>query len=568
MKTYGTVTRKNTSWVIETEPHVVVRLKRVFPRLSRQQGTRITIKDTLETCRDLAWFFERYPMVVAEEAHLLRRAEQHRESATIVHELFAGLRQPRSFDLALPARDYQRLAAELALRTRGLLIADDVGLGKTCQAICMLTDPSTRPALVVTLTHLTRQWENEIRKFAPSLTTHILKKGSPYNYTAQANLFSGGHPDVLICNYHKLAGWSETLAGLVKSVIFDEVHELRSGPQKGNDGSAKGTAARVIAEAAEYRLGLTATPIFNYGGEFFNVLETLRPGALGSKTEFLTEWCVGFPRPQIQAPKQFGAYVRDEGYMLRRTRKEVARELPTLTRAPHHVDADPDRLAQIDTAAGELARIILNKASRALAQGEQFRAGGELEGLVRQATGIAKAPAVAAFVRMLVENGERVVLYGWHREVYKIWLERLKEFKPALYTGSESANQKDEAKRRFVEKETPILIISLRSGAGLDGLQYAECRNVVFGELDWSPACHEQCEGRVHRDGQDEPVCAYYLITDQGSDPIVADVLGVKRGQLEGLRDPQGNAFAEVDVGGDRARQLAEMYLRRRGAAA
>lgn len=55
--------------------------------------------------------------------------------------------------------------------------------------------------------------------------------------------------------------------------------------------------------------------------------------------------------------------------------------------------------------------------------------------MMRQATGIAKAPYVLEFVRMLVESGESVMLYGWHRDVYNIWLERLAEFNPVMYTG-------------------------------------------------------------------------------------------------------------------------------------
>ena len=67
----------------------------------------------------------------------------------------------------------------------------------------------------------------------------------------------------------------------------------------------------------------------------------------------------------------------------------------------------------------------------------------------------------------------KIALACWHREVYAIWAEALADFKPTFYTGSESTTQKDESKRRFVEGETNLMIISLRSGAGLDGLQTA-----------------------------------------------------------------------------------------------
>jgi SNF2 family DNA or RNA helicase len=118
---------------------------------------------------------------------------------------------------------------------------------------------------------------------------------------------------------------------------------------------------------------------------------------------------------------------------------------------------------------------------------------------MRQATGLAKAPHVADFVRLLVESGERVILFGWHHAVYRIWEERLSDLGVAWYTGTESATKKDAEFSRFLRKEVPILVMSLRAGAGLDGLQHG-CRTLVFGELDWSPAVLAQCEGRLHRD--------------------------------------------------------------------
>src|SRR5690606_10262102 len=433
------------------------------------------------------WFMERYPLEFADDAtreRLLSESQRHKERETLVADLLAGLRPPRAFDLALTPRDYQRVAAEMCIGSGGLLLADDLGLGKTLVGICVASHVDARPALVVTLTHLPRQWQDEFRKFAPHLTTHILKKGTPYDVRATKRtkpgqrLLTPEFPDVIITNYHKLAGWADTLAGLVKTVIFDEAQELR------HPDTAKARAANRIAGQCQYRLALTATPVYNYGDEIFEVIDIVRPGALGSKEEFRREWCRETDargRAKVHDPAAFGTFARDAGLMLRRTRAEVGGELPDLVRIPHHVDCDTEKLAEVDSAATELAKIILTQ--NATARGEKFRAAEELSSLVRQATGISKAPYVADFVRMIVESGEKVVLFGWHREVYEIWLERLNAYSPAMYTGSESAAQKDEEKRRFVSGETPILIMSLRAGAGLDGIQY-HARTIVFGELD------------------------------------------------------------------------------------
>jgi SNF2 family DNA or RNA helicase len=569
VKNYGTIelTKDGKGWVLECEPHV-----------SKQ--TRLRVTNNRETCRDLSWVLSRWPLEFKRDADrelLLRVAAEHAQEVDLLQALMDGVREPRKFDLAVPARDYQRVAADAWLTVRGLLLADELGVGKTCSAIAALTDPRTRPALVVTQAHLTRQWQEELRKFSPGLTTHIIKKGTPYDIGK--SMQKGRHgsdsqellpgvgttPDVLITNYHKLAGWEDTLAGLVKSVVFDEGQELRGGPKGSSGPIKKNVAAAAIAEAADFRLATTATPIYNYGGEFYNLLSVLRPHELGTRAEFAEQWCDGRTdaKAKIKDPSAFGTYLREQGFMIRRTREDVGRELPELVKVPHHISADREPLNDVESSAAELARIILEKGNKA--KGAVMQASEELSNLVRQATGIAKAPHVADFVRMLVEQGEPVVLYGWHRSVYDIWLERLKDLRPAMYTGSESATQKAKARDAFINGDTDILIMSLRSGSGLDGLQQRGS-TVVFGELDWSFAVHHQASGRIHRDGQERPVVAYYLISDTGSDPIVADVLGVKRAQLEGVIEPNGALIETLETGDDRIKKLAEHYLGRRAA--
>ena len=108
------------------------------------------------------------------------------------------------------------------------------------------------------------------------------------------------------------------------------------------------------------------------------------------------------------------------------------------------------------------------------------------------------------------------------------------------------------------------MIISLRSGAGLDGLQFSGCRTVVYGELDWSPAQHEQASGRVHRDGQKEPVVAYYLVSDEGCDPFMVDILGIKREQSEGIKNPDRQFGKKPEDKSKSMADVARQYLERK----
>ena len=312
------------------------------------------------------------------------------------------------------------------------------------------------------------------------------------------------------------------------------------------------------------KVGLSATPIYNYGGEIYNVMTAISPGSLGTRHEFLREWCDSTmsDRPKISDPKAFGSYMREHGLMIRRTRSQVGRELESLTKIPHAIDANTDALSDIEDSAAELAQIIL--AQGEAKKGMKMMASEQLSNVLRQATGIAKAPYVADFVRMLVESDEPVMLFGWHHEVYEIWKSKLADLNPVMYTGKQSANQKEEAKQAFMSGESKVLMMSLRAGAGLDGLQHC-CRTVVFGELDWSPGVHDQNAGRIHRDGQKDPVMAYFLISEFGADPIMADVLGVKRSQMQGIRDPEADLIQRSGSGDHNAKKLAEHFLKQRG---
>lgn len=543
MRTYGKLwycEEFGPRWRMTCEPHVAMYAKRLFRRIPAR-GREYCLSATPAMARDLEWFTQRFPLAIDEgdRERLVTEARRHVAQIERLDRMIAPGYTPREFAMALPAREYQRRAADVFLAQGHLLLGDDVGLGKSCSAICALTEPETRPAIVVCLAHLTGQWQREIKKFLPGLTTHIVKQQAAYELPAV---------DVHILSYHKLANWCEPLGGIAKTVIFDECQELR------RHVSQKYAAAKIIAEYCTNRIGLSATPIYNYGEEIWNVCNVLAPGRLGAREEFEREWCVGGKR--IADPQAFGAWLKESHLMLRRTRRDVGRELPRLARITQPVDSFNAALHEVEDKARRLAELLLEGAD--LERGEAMNAAGQFDALLRQATGIDKAHSVAAFVAMLLESGEKVVLYGWHRAVYAIWKEKLARHNPLLYTGHESANQKERAVRAFIEGQSDLLIVSLRSGAGLDGLQ-SVCSTVVFGELDWSPGVHEQCIGRVHRDGQPDPVFAYFLVSDSGADPIMAEALGIKREQIEGIRG-EGELVQRVDST-ESLKALARRYL-------
>jgi hypothetical protein len=199
------------------------------------------------------------------------------------------------------------------------------------------------------------------------------------------------------------------------------------------------------------------------------------------------------------------------------------------------VPSDPQILEELQGNAVEMARLILDQATDPR---EKFTLAGELDWRLRQATGIAKAAFVADFVKLLLDSGrEKVLLFGWHLEVYRMWAELLDGYRPQFYTGAQTASAKDHAIDEFIDGEARLLIMSLRSGAGIDGLQDV-CHTAVIGELDWSPGVHTQGIGRVCRPGQAEEVDAFFCVTDAGADPFMLETLDIKALQAQDFLNP------------------------------
>ncbi len=557
MKTFGECWRQGRGWRITCKAHVSQMLKRVFGRIKGDRTDTFEIDDTPELCAELQWFQWRYPfkMETADVDYLAARAGEFDEAQEQCETVLSVEYVPREFHMAEEPRTYQKQAAELLWAVQSLLLADQVGVGKTLSAICSFRNPDTLPAVVVCSSNLRFQWQRELKRFAPDLNVHIIKQRADYVFPTRH-----GQIDVFIVSYAMLSNWANTLRQRCKLVVFDEVQELR------HYKTDKYKAGKILADGCVYKLGMSATPVYNYGGELFNIMDILAPGRLGTRDEFVTEWCeADGEKMVIKNPEALSAWMQDQHLMLRRTRSDVGRELPDLQKITHEIECDEKALDSVEEKAAELARLVLSSATSPLIRNQSTM---ELDILLRQWTGIGKAPAVAAFVEMLVEQGEKVVLFGWHRAVYEIWMSKLKAYKPVLYTGSETALQKDAAFTKFKTGDSQVLIISLRSGAGLDGIQYTGCKTAVFGELDWSPAVHDQCVGRVLRDGQTDPVVAYFLVADSGSDPLIAELLGIKREQVDGVLGvvPTG-PIVQTDHA-EAIRNLARQYLNKKHGAA
>lgn len=545
---YGRLEWTRGSWILSAiPPHVALKLKAMFPKVPKHQVEIFTFRDTPEACADLAWFVHRYPMAMSgddADRLLLGKSDFERARDSVEAILLPDWTPPPGHGLRDGKALYrgQAQAVEMLLRTGRLLCMDDVGLGKTLVALgALAAAPTKLPAAIVVQAHLPSQWLEEFVKPFTHLRAHIIKGTKPYDLPPA---------DLYIFRYSNISGWADVAAtGIFRTVVYDEIQELRHGPS-----TAKGAAAKVFSDRAEMKLGLSATPVFNYGSEIFNILEFIAPGMLGSWDDFLREWCTGQNgKWLVRDPDALGTYLREIQVVIRRQRQ--GRPVNTLV-IP--VDSDEAVERENEDLARQLAVRVVSGSFTSRGQAAR-----ELDAFARMVTGIAKARGVAAYVRILLEAGKPVILAGWHREVYELWLRELAEFRPVMYTGTESPAQKDKAKAAFIAGETDLFILSLRSGSGLDGLQQ-RCSTVCIGELDWTGQIYEQIIGRVDRPGQTAAeIEALFFVSDSGSDPIVMAVNGLKKSQASGIVDPL-KGVAEIYSNESRIKLLAERYLAKR----
>jgi SWI/SNF-related matrix-associated actin-dependent regulator of chromatin subfamily A-like protein 1 len=286
------------------------------------------------------------------------------------------------------------------------------------------------------------------------------------------------------------------------------------------------------------------------------VMNIIEYHCLGDWDSFTREWCAGYGSDVVKDPERLNAYLRREGLMLRRRKEDVAQHLPKKQRIVEFVDSDKSVFAQLVAEASRIAKNALHVQDN-LARGRMER---DAINQSRMATGIAKAPAVAAFVRGMLEADEPTLVFAHHHAVVDTLLDELKEFNPVCITGRQTEKQKWEAKEAFQAGKTNLCIIALRSATGIDGLQQ-RARVVVFAELDWSPAIHTQGEDRAHRDGQKHPVLCYYLVADAGTDPDVMEALGFKIAQFTGIMGDTPETESDRELSGQQVTHHMQAVL-------
>jgi superfamily II DNA or RNA helicase len=446
-------------------------------------------------------------------------------------------------------RDYQRDGVGwlrfLQEFNFGGCLADDMGLGKTVQLLALLRERVFSrdfrvPSLVIVPKSLIFNWHNECTSFVPQLK--ILE----YTGLERSKLRSDfADFDLILTTYGTLRRDIQHLKDTkFDYVVLDEAQAIK------NNRSQVAKASRLLQ--AEHRVALSGTPIENHLGDLWSIFEFLNPGMLGRATVFKPETTEAADAESRQLLSR-----ALKPFILRRTKKEVAKELP-------------DRLEQtIYCKMGEAQTALYNELR------EHYRT--SLLGLVeREGLAKSKIHVLEALLRLrqaachpgllkpekLEDGSAKLDMLLWHLEellaeghkvlVFSQFTSMLAIVKPALekrnivyeYLDGQTRKRKDHVDRFQTDPDCGVFLISLKAG-GL-GLNLTAADYVFILDPWWNPAVEAQAIDRAHRIGQTRQVFAYRLICRDTVEEKILNLQSQKKDLADAILQADNNLIKDL----------------------
>ncbi|WP_416423433.1 DEAD/DEAH box helicase [Pseudomonas sp. App30] len=425
-------------------------------------------------------------------------------------------------DLKATLRPYQHegLSWMQALRELevGGILADDMGLGKTLQTLAHLLSEKNagrldRPAMVVMPTSLIPNWQDEAQRFAPTLRVAALHGAGRKKHFD--HLFDY---DVLLTTYALLPKDLEVLSKVPLHVlILDEAQYIKT------PGSKAAQAARQLR--ARQRLCLSGTPLENHLGELWSLFHFLLPGWLGDAKAFNRDYRVPIEKHGDQERLQH-LNARIKPFLLRRTKEQVATELPAKTEITHWVELNEAQRDVYETVRLAMDRKVREEINRkgvarsqiiileALLKLRQVCCDLRLVNSVTPPRPGHSSGKLASLMEMLEElllENRRILLFSQFTSMLGLIEQELQHrgIEYALLTGS-TKNRRIPV-QDFQKGKVQIFLISLKAGGV--GLNLTAADTVIHYDPWWNPAAEHQATDRAYRIGQEKPVFVYKLIT-------------------------------------------------------
>jgi superfamily II DNA or RNA helicase len=427
-------------------------------------------------------------------------------------------RHPEPAGLRATMREYQldgyHWMQFLARHGLNGILADDMGLGKTLQTLAhLLAEIESgrhlgRPSLVIAPTSVVENWQREAAKFAPGLRILILQGAD-----RQGRMHRIPESDLVLTSYALIGRDLDTFRQHTFHILaLDEAQHIK------NPGAQVTQAVGQLH--ATHRLCLSGTPVENHLGELWSLMHFLMPGLLGSSDSFTETYRNPIEKNGDESKR--AALARRVGpLILRRTKHDVAKELPPKTEIVHTIElSDPQKdlyetvrstmdkqVRQALAIHGNQSQIVFLDALLKLRQ--ICCHPGLLEG--RGSSGdSAKFDYLIDLLDTFRREGNRVLLFSQFTSMLSLIEAHLvaEGFEYLKLTGETKNRQ--ELVERFQAGEGEVFLISLKAGG--TGLTLTGADIVIHYDPWWNPAAENQATDRAYRIGQDKPVFVHKLI--------------------------------------------------------
>lgn len=424
-------------------------------------------------------------------------------------------------------RHYQELGAgwlhDRVERFGGAVLADDMGLGKTIQTIALIErlfespTPDSGVVLVLATASLLGNWKAEFSRFAPGRTVRILHGAGR---DAEREKVCAG--EVVLTSYGTLArdlAWH--LKRDYRAVVVDEASLMRNPDTDHAKAVAKLRASR--------RVALTGTPIENGVRDLWSIFRFVQPGWLGGREEFKERYELPLATGESAAAVMERLRLKVSPFLLRRTKEQVAPELPSKLFIDEFCDLSPDQQAvykELLVEGRKRVDVIADSGNKGAARMQMLTAllrlrqtccdlallGNERFNQLLVARRSAKLQRLLELIEEAVSGNHRMLIFSQFqtqlREIEKCISERGWE---SLRLDGQSRNRQQLVDKFQQSDGPPVFLISLKAGGY--GLNLTAADTVVHFDPWWNPAAEAQATDRAHRIGQTRPVTVYRLLT-------------------------------------------------------
>lgn len=446
--------------------------------------------------------------------------------------------------------EYQKAGVEFIHKRKYSLIADDMGLGKTPSIIGAINlMPDFNKIIIICPNSVKYNWKKEWETWS----IHTNKKVCVYN---SSNIKDEG--DVIIINYEVLNSSTNpkskkfrnpkkgkynsslNMLNMVKGwkgydyLVCDESHRLKNLQANTTRNVMK------IAKLAKKITFATGTPILSQPEDIWTTIKMFgfNKKFENNKQKFMKKYCGAYfdrrwkrtvtdidsVRPEILEELQIRLR---KNFMIRRLKSEVLTELPEKIRSIVPLEIPQKYIREFsdaDISKDDLSLLSTNSdGQKSILRGLKPNAISELTEL-RKVTGEAKVKPVTDFVKELLEQGKKVVLYAHHTDVIEAYIKKFKKYGVVSIYGKTPDNEREDAKQKFQnDPDTRVFIGNFRAAS--EGITLTASHTMVMAEFDWVPAIMMQTEDRIYRISQDVPCDIYYMCADQTMDSYILSAI-------------------------------------------